>query len=160
MVKVFTAVILLFLLMAVDLSYAQTSPKGIKIYSGCLFQKKIVVHDSQCSIEFISPIPFSHRSVAVLPEELTYSIRFHDSYRSKKSDPIKEKGVFDKFIVKIYTNDDEEYRMGTGMQGKIFDSYLIYLILGQDINHFEIVSASGDGQDRYVLDQLKTQDVH
>jgi len=176
--KVLSAVILLLFLISADLSFSQGAPRGIKIYSGYLHQFGVknktsfwhelfgakssaqgeVVPDSQCSIEFQSPVSFSHQSVAVIPSALTYFIRF-------KNGPQE----FGKFIIKIYTNDDEEYSIDPDAEGKqvgindghhIFDAYLIYLILGTDINRLEIVSLSGEDKDKYVLDKLEIQDNH
>ena len=177
MVKAFFAVILLCLLVPVDLSWAQASPKGIKIYSGHLYQKDTnteasfwhslfgvqsskrteVVGDRQCSIEFRSPISFSHQSVTVLPDQLTYVIRF-------QKDPPSS---LENSAINIYTNDDEEYSIDPNSEGKqvgindehhLFDAYLVYLILGQNIDHLEFVTSSGAGQNKYVLDKLEVHD--
>jgi hypothetical protein len=189
MIKAFFTVILLLFMVPIDLSFAQVAPEGSKIYSGYLHQydaknkasfwhalfgakspkKEDVVLDSQCSVEFQGPISSSHQPVAVMPEELTYLIRFKNGPQFSQADSIKEKDAFEKFSIKIYTNDDEEYSIDPDAEGKqvgindehhIFDSYLIYLILGSDINHLEIVSSSDDDQDKYVLDKLEVHDNH
>jgi len=181
MIKVFSTVILLLFLISADQSFAQGA-KGIKIYSGYLYQQNVqhktsfwhgifgvkspkkveAVHDRQCFIEFRSPVSFSHQTVAVIPEQLTYVIRFNDGARPSQ-------GAFEKFIIKIYTNDDEEYSIDPDAEGRqvgindehhIFDSYLIYLISGSDINHLEIVNPSGNDQDKYILDKLEVHDNH
>jgi hypothetical protein len=176
MIKVFFAIILIALVTPVELTFAQGAPRGIKIYSGYLqlgdtskgaFWRSLfgvkspkpeeVDHDRQCTIEFQSPVSFSSQSVDIIPEQLAYFIRFKNEPR------------FSKFIIKIYTNNDEEYTIDPDSEGKqvgindehhILDSYLIYLILGTGINHLEIVSPSGNGQDKYVLDKLEIQDNH
>ena len=89
-----------------------------------------MVHDRQCSIEFRSPISFSHQSVAVIPEELTYFISFKNGPRSSQANSIKEKDVFEKFIIKIYTNDDEEYSIDPDTDGKQVGLSLIHIFLG------------------------------
>lgn len=189
MIKAFLTASLLLFLVPVDLSFAQGTPGGSKIYSGYLHQydtknkgsfwhalfgpkspkKEEVVLDRQCSVEFQGPISFSHQPVSVIPEELTYLIRFKNGSQPSQSNSIKEKDTFDKFSIKIYTNDDEQYSIDPDAEGKqvaindehhIFDSYLIYLILGSDINHLEIVSSSADDQDKYVLDKLEVHDNH
>ena len=187
MIKAFSTVILLFFLIPADLSFAQSENDwASKIYSGYLHQyapksrgtfwraffgKKSTkqegdAHDRQCSIEFKSPISFSHQSVYQLPNELTYFIKFKNVGELSQDNSIKEKDVFEKFIIKIYTNDDQEYSIDPYAEGKqvgindehhIFDSYLIYLILGPDIDHLEVVSSAGDDKGRYVLDKLEIQ---
>lgn len=174
MFKAFSTVILLLVLMPVNVSFAQSKDDygSSKIYSGYLHQHQDKIKgslwhtlfgnkaskqnkqdapDSQCTIEFKSPISFAHQMVAQLPEELSYFIKFNNGY-------------FKKFIIKIYTNDDEEYTIDPDAEGKqvgindehhIFDSYLIYLILGQDIDHLEVVGPSEDDKDKYILDKLE-----
>ena len=125
-----------------------------------------VVYNWPCSIEFKSPIPFSHQPVTAIPESLTYLIKFNKD-GGTQTDSIKENG-FEKFVIKIYTNNDDEYTLDPNAEGKqvgiddehhIFDSYLIYLILGSTIDHLEIVNPSGrDGQKKYVLDKLEIHD--
>jgi hypothetical protein len=169
-------VILLFLLLPLDFSFAKSHDDWArKIYSGYLHQdnvknhasfwrallgKKPPKHDAdvsvrRCSIEFKSPIPFSHQLVAEMPAELTYFIRFNPPVPS-----------FHQLTIKIYTNDDEEYSIDPAAEGKqagindehhLFDPYLVYLILGQDINHLEVINSSGDENDKYVLDKLEIQ---
>src|SRR5665213_3069025 len=121
-----------------------------------LFGKRSISKDEEigsqaCSIEFKSPLAFAHESVTQMPDELAYVIKFKDG-----------PGVFKKFIIKIYTNNGEDYTVDPDEAGKeigsngdhhIFDTYLIYLILGQDINHFEIISRDGNNNDKYILDQ-------
>ena len=169
MIKAFSVAILLLSLMSFDLSFAQTAPEGVKIYSGYLHhfsskkntsfwhtlvggkpsKQEDILLDKQCSVEFKSSVPFSYRTVAVMPEELTYSVKF------------KDKVPFEKFEIKIYTKDGEEYPIDPDADGKIFDGYLIYLILGTDIHHLEIVPLSAEEQpDRYVLDKLEVRDNH
>ncbi len=165
MFKVFSASVLLFLLIPVDFSFAQSRDDwASKTYSGYLHQDQKDVHDRQCFIEFKSPVPFTHQLIAQVPEELTYSISFKDSGKISQGNSIKGKGAFEKFVIKIYTNDGQEYsidpdaedkQIGTNDEHHIFDSYLVYLILGQDINHLEVVSLSGRGKDKYVLDKLE-----
>jgi len=175
MIKALSAVILLLFIVPADLSFAQSDAGGSKIYSGYLHQyvkneasfwhtifgasspkKEEVIYDSPCSIEFKSTISFSHQEVSVIPERLTYFIRF------KNGPP-----PFEKFVIKIYTKDDEDYSIDPATEGKqvgisgehhIFDTYLIYLILGTNIDHLEIVSSRGDNQDKYVLDKLEIHD--
>lgn len=65
---------------------------------------------------------------------------------------------FEKFIIKIYTNDEEEYSITPEPDGKLFDAYLIYLLLGRDINHLEVISASGSEQDKYILETVEIHD--
>jgi hypothetical protein len=177
MIKAFSTVILLLFLIPADLSFAQVNAGGTKIYSGYLHHYSVkgkrsfwqvlfgtkphpqeeVVHDRQFSIEFKSPVSFNHQSVSVLPEQLTYLIRFKNGPGSS----------FEKFIIKIYTNDDEEYSIDPASEGKqvginnehhIFDSYLMYLILGSNIDHLEIMSSSAGEKDKYVLDKLEIRD--
>jgi len=174
-IKAFFTVILLFFLIPAGLSFAQLENEGpSKIYSGywhqypskskvsfwhSLFGKKSAkqwddIYDRQCSVEFKSPTSFSHEPVSQLPGQLTYFIKFKNV-------------AFKKFIIKIYTNDDQEYSIDPDAEGKqvgindahhIFDSYLIYLILGQDIDHLEIASPAGNDKSKYVLDKLEIQD--
>ena len=151
--KAFLAIVLLVLLAPLDLPFAQEVPKGVKIYSGYLFQHG-AKKTSLCTIEFHSPVSFSHESVAVIPEELTYFIKF-------KNDP-----AFGKFLIKVFTGYDEEYTIDPDSEGKqagindehhIFDQYLIYVILGSDITHLELISPVNN-QAKYVLDKLEIHD--
>jgi len=160
MIKAFSAFILLFLIPA-GLIFAQGSPEGIKIYSGYLNQKgKAYQHGpdadrKSCSIEFDSPVAFSHQSVSDIPGQLSYFIRF-------KNGP-----GFSKFIIKIFTDSEEEYTVDPDSEGKqvgindehhIFDAYLIYLILGTDIDHLEVINSIGNKPERYVLDKVEVHD--
>ena len=166
-IKAISIVALVFLWLPVQGSLAQTPPKGVKIYSGYLHHygprthdsfwhvfwgKKTpkegeVDYDSQCSIEFDGPLAFTHQSVASIPDRLSYFIKFKNGPLSSVSSDFSQKGAFDKFLIKIYTNDEEEYDInyavdspiGPEAEGKqiglhdehhIYDSYLIYLILG------------------------------
>ena len=173
MIKGFTTVILLFFLFPVGLSSAQSQEDwATKDYSGYLlqdhlkthqslwhliFKKKVhqapLVHNWFCSVEFKSPISFTHQSVAQLPEEISYFIKFKNGEQ-----------FFKKFIIKIYSNDDQEYlidpdgegrQIGVSDEHHIYDPYLIYLLLGSEINHLEIVNQADDGKDKYVLDKLE-----
>jgi hypothetical protein len=157
MIKALSTVILLLFVIPLDLSFAQGAVKGVKIYSGYLYQRGAnpKASDMQCSVEFDSPFSFSRQSVSVLPDHLTYFIRF------------KNAPQFSKFVIIIYTNDDEEYVIDPSSEGKqvgindehhIFDSYLIYEILGSEINHLEIASTSGKDKGKYVLDQVEVHD--
>jgi len=178
MIKVYSAVILSFLLVTSSFSFAQSKEHGAsKTYSGYFHQstlkskgsfwqqffgKKPVkqeqpVNDRQCFLEFKSPVSFAHQPVIQVPDKLAYVIRFEGHARP-----------FEKFIIKIYSNDDQEYEIDPNAEGKqvgineehhIFDTYLIYLILGQGIDHIEIVSPSGDSQGKYVLDKSEIRDV-
>lgn len=183
MARVTSAVILSFFLLAVNQSFAQKLIGGSKVFSGPLhhfsveskkpfwhvflsksFPKQdIIVKDWQCFIEFKSPIPFSNQSVSVLPEHLNYRVKFRNDPISSPADLINENDVFEKYIIKIYSTDDQEYTIDPQAEGQktdingehqIFDSYLIYLILGKEIDHIEILGASGN-QDKYVLDKLE-----
>jgi len=183
MIKALLAVILLFILMPAHCVFAQETPGGSKTFSGYFHQSILknkgsfwhslfggkastegeVVEEKQCFAEFKSPVPFSRLAVAVLPEALTYSIRFKDSRSSSQGDLAKEKDAFEKSIIKIYTNDDQEYSIVPNSERKIFDSYLIYLIMSSDIDHLEIVSTSAqekEGQDRCVLDKVEIHNNH
>jgi hypothetical protein len=167
----FTGILLLFWVCA-DVSFAQgQNDWASKTYSGhwhqaktrnmasmwqALFSKRNaqLKEDASakiCSIEFKSPVSFLHEMIGQLPEELTYHVRFKN-------------GTLKKFIIKIYTNDDEEYTLDPDAEGNqigindehhIFDTYLIYLILGQDINHLEVADPQGNDQDKYILDKLE-----
>lgn len=177
--KNFSAIIFLLFLLSGDLSYAQLNGGVIKIYSGSLHKDNSKSHqsflnalfgerppreqldrDMVCSLEFQCPTGAFPQPVVVIPDQLTYFIRFNNP---------QQKNVLGKYIIKIYTNDGEEYLLDPNTEGKgaglkkehhIYDPYLIYLILGQDINHFEIVSSSGDSKDKYVLDKLEIKDDH
>ena len=174
MIKIFSAVILLFFLISADLTFAQGISGGIKIYSGCLHKNNVKSNggfwhslfgvksskqeeffpDRQCAVEFKSPVSFSHQSVAMVPESLSYFVRFINTSRSSRANAVKEKGAFGKYIIKIYTNGEQEYSLDPDSGDKIFDSYLIYLILGSDINRLEVVSISGVNEHgKYVLDK-------
>jgi len=173
MSKTFSTAVILLILMPVNMSFAQSQHDwSSKIYSGYLHQhqdkskdsfwhtlfghqpanpKNEDVPDSQCTIEFKSPVPFAHEMVVQQPEELSYFIKFKN-------------GVHKRFIIKIYTDDDEEYSIDPDAEGRqvgvndehhIFDAYLIYLILGQDIDHLEVVGPSEDDKDKYILDKLE-----
>jgi len=166
MIRVLTTISLLSVFLSAGASFAQdTPPSSVKIYSGFLHQynvrskgslwsvlfgsrspKEDILHDRQCTVEFKSSVPFSNRSVAVMPESLTYVVRFN-------------KNPFQKYVIKIMTNDDQEYSIAPDHSGKIFDAYIIYLILGSGIDHLEIVSPSNqEDQDKYVLDKLEVHD--
>jgi len=155
MIKALSAVIILFLLIQVEVAHAQgAAVGGIKTYSGYFYQKKSVFQDKSCSIEFKSPVSFSRQAVSVIPEQLSYFVRFKNA-------------AFQKFLIKIYANDGEEYSIDPDAEGRqvgindehhIADDYLIYLILGTDIHHLEIVSPSGDAKGKYVLDKLEIRD--
>jgi len=190
MIKAFPRVILLFFLIPSCLSLAQEASGGSKVYSGYLHQYVVktqpsfwhslfgapahkqeeILQDRQCSVEFKSAVAFSHESVSVVPGKLSYFIRFTNSGLASKSEPIKGADAFDKFVIKIYTNDDQEYLIDPQSEGKqvaidgehrIFDQYLIYLILGTSIDHLEIISSiGGDKPDKYVLDKLEVHDNH
>jgi hypothetical protein len=186
MIKTFlTAIILLFLIPA-EFSFSQAAPVSIKIYSGYLHhnvkskaslwhtlfgarsdKQEEVLYDRQCWVEFKSPVSFLHRPVVIMPERLTYFIRFKNGLQSSPANALKENGPSGKIIIKIYTNDDQQYSLDPGSEGKqvgindghhIFDAYLIYLILGSTIDHLEITSPSGEDHDKYVLDKLEIQD--
>ena len=177
MIKALSTGILLLSLLPVDMSLAQAGPGAVKIYSGYLYEqgvkpkgsfwhalfgpkvpkRDVVAQDMQCSIEFHSSVSFSYQAVTVVPEKLTYFIRFKNEPR------------FPKFNIKIYTNDDQDYTIDPDSEGKqvglndehhIFDSYLIYVILGSSINHLEIVSTSGGVPDKYILDKVEIHDNH
>jgi hypothetical protein len=163
-------------LIPADLSFAQETSGAVKIYSGYLYQvnkpKVSIWHslfgpqshkqeaspqDRECSIEFHSAVSFQYDAVTVVPKKLTYFIKF-------KNEP-----PFSKFNIKIYTNDEEDYTIDPDSEGRqvglndehhIYDAYLIYLILGSNINHIEIVSASSRDQDKYVLDKVEIHDNH
>jgi len=92
-----------------------------------------------------------------VPDYLTYLVRFMNPPTIPKGKPVKVKDVFEKFIIKIYTVDDQEYSITPDSQRKVFDSYLIYLILGGNISRLELVSTLPGVNDRYVLD---TSEVH
>lgn len=183
--KVISAVILLFLVIPIDSSFAQKENDwASKIYSGylhqnnasnkgslwhALFGKKSIPKKEdgsqwQCSVEFNSPVSFTHQLVTQLPDELTYFIKFKNGSQNSKGNSVKEGCLFKKFTIEFYTNDDQEYSIDPDAEGKqigindehhIYDSYMIYLILGQTIDHLEIVSSSRDEKDRYILDKLE-----
>ncbi len=161
MTRKLSTVIFLLLLISGDLSYAQWNGETSKIYSGYLHSgrssKEKVDYSRACSLEFWCPAASILRPPAVIPEKLTYFVRF------------KQKNVLGKFVIKIYANDGEEYSFDPNAEGQqegpngeyhLYDTYLIYLILGQDINRFEIVSSLGNVKDKYVLDKLEINDDH
>jgi hypothetical protein len=187
MIKFFSAVILLFLLMPVNPSFAQASTGGIKVYSGYFHQFKVesqntfwhslfsptfpkqdnIVPDMECTIEFKSPIPFHRQPVTEVPKELSYIVKF----KNTREVVLDNSALKRKFIINIYTNDDQEYsidpeaeggQIGLNEEHHIVDSYLIYLILGTgNINHLEIASPSPDLiKDKYVLDKFEIHDNH
>jgi len=190
MVRAFLAVILLFLLIPVDRSYAQAGgPGGVKIYSGYLrqyspgsemsfwkglfgmspSQKGKEIQERQCSVEFKSPVSFSHQPVDILPKQLTYMVTFKNEPFPPEDKSIKPKDDFGPFLIKVYSDDDQEYTLDPRAEGKqigineehpIFDSYLIYLVLGSKIDHIEIVSTSGVDLDKYLLDKLEVLKTH
>ena len=189
MVKVFFAFIFTLFLITIDPFYAQSGDIGnSKIYSGYLhldparmrtslwqaiWGRKPAHHeqdqeDRQCFIEFKSPLPFFHESVAALPDKLTYWIRFKNGHEGI-SGAVKGEDLFKKFIIIIYTDDEESFPVDPDAEGKqigvagehhIFDPFLIYLILGQKIDHLEIISTSNDQKDKYVLDKLEIKNEH
>ena len=154
MIKVFLAGILL---VSLPLSHclAQSDGGYKKAYSGYLLARagwnKMKLHqESQCSVEFHIPPEFTKGSSYVLPERLSYFIKF------------KNPG-FEKFFIKVYTNDGQDYTIDPYAEGSqvnindehhIVDSYLIYLILGTSIGRLEIQSSAGEEGDRYILDKL------
>jgi hypothetical protein len=165
--------------MPIDFTSAQEGSGGVKIYSGYLHQYSVkkasfwqslfgskppqqekIHQDRQCAVEFVSQSPFSQQSVSVIPDKLSYLIKFKDLGGSGKIDPSKEN--FEKFTIKIYTKYDDEYtidpdsegnQVGVNEEHHIYDSYLIYLILGSGIDHLEVTSATG--RDKYLLDKLE-----
>jgi len=159
MIKAFPTLILLFLLIPFHVSFGQTpNDWASKVYSGYLHQDKKKAKEDlsqvQCSIEFKSPIPFTHQVVNQLPQELSYFIKFKNSFRFKD------------FAIVIYSNDGQDFTIDPEAEGKqvgindehhIYDTYLIYLILGENINHLEIVSTSQQDKDRYILDKVQVK---
>ncbi len=186
MIKEISAVILLFFLIQFYPGTARSEDdQASKIYSGYFHQidhdrKGSLWHnlfgqhsgkqeadfpDRQCSVEFKSPVSFTHQQVTQMPDELGYFIRFKDV--GKRGNGINGNGVFEKFFIKVYTNDDQVYTIDPQDEGKqvgiedehhIFDSYLIYVVLGQDIDHLEVVGPGGEVKGRYILDKLEVQD--
>jgi len=176
-IKIFTGMFLV-LLVSGALSYAQGDGMVTKIYSGRLHQdnskdhsflnsifggkssKKDNNEEATATLEFKSPSSLAHQPMVEVPVALTYWVKFR-----RAQDPSSQrKDVLGKFVVKIYTNDGEDYLLDPNAEGQpagpdgefhTYDSYLIYLMLGQDINHFEIVSVSGDIKGKYVLDKLE-----
>ena len=171
MPKGFAGILFVLLLGFSVSSFAQADQGSLKVYSGYLHlraehqsttiwhalfgaraaKKPVVDQDRQCAIEFHSPTRFTHQSADVIPQELTYFIKF-------------KKAGFERFEIKVYTNDGEDYTIDPNAEGRqvgvndahhIFDSYLIYLILGSDINHLEVVTPAGDEGDKYILDKLE-----
>lgn len=171
MIKVFFTGILLLVLLPAEWSIAQEPLGHVKIFSGYLHKhaargktslwhalfgpkssrQEQVDQNRGCSIEFLNPDGFSHEPSDVIPRQLSYLIKFKNA-------------GFDKFTIKIYTNDGDDYSIDPNAEGgqvgindehHVFDSYTIYLILGTDINHLEIVTPAGDEGDKYVLDKLE-----
>jgi len=143
MIKKFFAGIFLLLLIPGNLSYAQLSGASTMIYSGSFHTKKQAYPDRTCSLEFHGPFSHSHQPPVVVPEELTYFIKFSTS---KGAGP-QQDNVLGKFIIRIYANDGEEYLLDpndgakqAGPKGEyhLYDSYLIYLILSQGVHHFNL----------------------
>jgi len=189
MFKTLTA-LLICLLMPLESSFAQTiSFKHKKIYSGYLheynlkikkpFWKAIfsptfpkqeeIAYDMQSFVEFRSPVSFAHQPVTEIPRELTYTIRFSNSEEFSRDFAINERIAFEKPLIKIYTDDDQEYTIDPSEEGKqlhsaqehhITDTYLVYLILGGGINHIEVVSTMAHVHDKYILDQLEIKGGH
>jgi len=187
MIKAISTVILLLFLMPSGISLAQEPPASIKIYSGYLHfyraknkhsfldylffsrlqNQEEVDQEQQCSIEFRSSVPFSQEEVSVVPEKISYFIKFKNSHASDSDSSSQKNNPFDKFMIIIYTNDDEEYsidpeaegkQIGIGDEHHIFDSYLIYTILGKAITHLEIVNPSGhNDQNKYILDKVEVR---
>lgn len=172
MIKSLFAVIFLLFVTAFNIPAAQASVEGIKIYSGFLHQTTIhkrpfwdvffskdfpkqdaADQDRSCAIEFRSPYLYSDQPVAQVPGSLTYVVKF-------KGEP-----AFKKFFIKIFSNDDQEYIIDPATEGKtiglggehhLTDDHLIFLILSHDeISHMELISAEGNTNDKYVLDQLE-----
>lgn len=170
MSRFYPLVILLWALLPVGLSFAQVKPGSIKLYSGFLHQaqKDEAKLDRQCSIEFQSPVSFLKPVTAALPERLTYIIRFRNDAGNIYAPAIIEKGVFEDFIIKIYTTDDQVYPIDPDAEGHhkgfigerhIFDKRLIGLILGKDIDHIEVVNLSvHNDQSKYILDKVVIYD--
>jgi hypothetical protein len=174
-IKIFASV--LFFLLSGPLSYAQWDGRVTKIYSGYLHKDnkdhsflgsifgrkpspKDMDEEVSASLEFQCPAPHAHQPLVVVPETFAYGVKF----RSSKGHSLERKDVLGKFVIKVYTNDGEEYLLDPNTEGEqagpggkyhIDDSYLIYLMLGQDIHHFEIVSVSEAIKDKYVLDKLE-----
>lgn len=189
MVKVSSTVILIFLFISVNLTLAHAGQGYVKAYSGYYHnislktkrpfwhiffsssfpRQEEVLHDRKCIIEFKSPIPFSNQTVTVVPEKLTYLIKFKNSGAPAQGGPKMKKAPFKNPVINIYTIDDQEYTIDPGAEGKqvgisgehhIFDSYLIYLILGSEIDHIEVASSSTDVKDKYVLDKYEIHNNH
>jgi len=180
MIKSIGVVILLLFLTAALTSFAQNIPGGSKVYSGFLHRvnpklknslwhslfggasilPEEILEDQQCSLEFKSTASFLQKSVALIPEKITYSLKFNH----------QQKDAFKNYVINIYTDDDQEYSIdphsdasqhGVSNEHTIFDSYLKYVILGTSISHIDIIStAGGNDQEKYVLDKLEIQDTH
>jgi len=178
--RIFAAIFLLFLISG-NLSYAQLKGAATKSYSGYLHKEnrshrsfldaifggarqEDVDKSMICSLEFQCPTSLPAQPVVKVPEQLTYFIRFSTLATNAPDGSLPlAKDAFKKFTIKIYANDGEEYALDPEAQGEtagpagghhIYDPYLIYLVLSQGINHFEILNASGDAKDKYVLDKL------
>ncbi len=202
----FSIAISLCLLMPTGLSYAQSYGVITKVYSGYLhknnkhhkpFLKALFSRRSSpegnvdsgllCSLEFRCPASPSHQSPTIIPGELTYFIGFKNDSQSPRKNPFIEKDILKKFVIKIYTKDDQEHTLDFNAEIKeaaqeasvapygpdilnpgqrvkverhVYDPYLIYLILGQDIHRVEIVSAVPEAQEAYVLDNLEINEGH
>jgi hypothetical protein len=172
-------VVFLLLLMLGTFAYAEGSATSTRVYSGYLHKYNSKSHrsflgaifgakpapeqvnqDNICSLEFRCPASNPRQPTVVVPEALTYFIRFS----APKGPSFQQDNVSGKLIIKIYANDGEEYLLDPDSEGKkdglkgehhLYDMYLIYLILSQSINHFEVVSVSASSQDIYVLDKLE-----
>jgi len=170
MIRLYSSVVLVWVLLPVCLSFAQAKSESFKFYSGFLHQAQKVEakQDRQCLIEFKSPVSFLKQGTGDLPEQLTYTIRFRNDTGNIYAPTIIEKGVFEDFIIKIYTTDDQVYPIDPDAEGDhkgfigeqhIIDKRLIGLIMGKDIDHIEVVSPSvHDDQGKYILDKMVIYD--
>ena len=162
----------------------QKDDKSHKSFLGNLFSKRPAKEDTAdrdllCALEFKCPSSPSQKQPVLIPDQLTYAIVFKNTGVVSKNNPLANVDFLKKFMAKIYTKDGRDYTLDLNADAKhislkegalpevlapgqtvrlerhIDDSYTIYLILGQNIDHMELVRTDTEVQDKYVLDQME-----